>query len=529
MTNNSTHTHFNSKAQILQLSMNFNVGTLIPEDSKVRLACKIVERMDLSELSCTGPKKGRKPAVDLANFIKIILFCNSEGKFSNRKIEDFCLYDIRGHYLLGGRKAPDHATICRFQNMLKDHMDNLLTQFVEMLIEDDHVDLKSLYIDGTKIEAVANRYTFVWRKSVEKFQTKLKERVIKELGMAENSTLKEVISSVCAEFNTIRNICSKLKIQFVHGSGRRKSQEQRQYEYYLDVKEKFEAYEQHLEAMGERNSYSKTDQDATFMRMKDDHMRNGQLKPAYNIQMASSGAFIVGVMGSQHANDLHTLKPFLVKMLPKFSDRIKNIVADAGYESVENYTYLDSKRLNAYIKPSNHDTKDSKKAKGEIGRRENMQYIEHEDVYICKAGKRLVRGKDSIKKTKSGFEDINWTYICSDCKACQYNSQCIKSKRNQDSEKKTLKFSPAFAAYRKQSQANIETEEGIKERINRSIQAEGAFSKVKDGLAYNRFRHKGMKKVVADMIMVTMGINLNKLHSKILNNQVGVIEYKKTA
>ena len=311
MTNNLTHINFNPKAQFIQLSMNFNVCTLIREDSKVKLACKIVERMDLSELSCTGPKKGRKPAVDLVDFIKIILFCNSEGKFSNRKIEDFCLYDIRGHYLLGGRKAPDHSTICRFQNMLKDHMDDLLTQFAEILVEDEHVDLKSLYIDGTKIEAVANRYTFVWRKSVEKYQSKLKERMIKEFGMPEDSTLKEVISMVYNEFNSIRNTCSKFKIEFVHGSGHRKTQEQRIYEYYLDVKEKFETYQQHLEAMGGKNSYSKTDQDATFMRMKDDHMRNGQLKPAYNIQMASCGAFIVGVMGSQYANDLHTLKPFL--------------------------------------------------------------------------------------------------------------------------------------------------------------------------------------------------------------------------
>ena len=216
-------------------------------------------------------------------------------------------------------------------------------------------------------------------------------------------------------------------------------------------------------------------------------------------------------------------------MLPAYGDRVKNIVADAGYESVENYTYLESKGLKAYIKPSNHETKDTKKVREDIGRRENMQYIEHEDTYVCKAGKKLVRGKDSIKKTVSGFEDINRSYTCYDCKGCQYTSQCIKSRKNPDPEKKTLKFSPAFEAYRKQSAANIATEEGINERVNRSIQAEGAFSKVKDGLAYDRFRRKGMKKIVADMIMVAMGINLNKLHSKILNNQTGVIKYKKAA
>lgn len=376
---------------------------------------------------------------------------------------------------------------------------------------------------------MANRYTFVWRKAVEKYQSKLKDRMIKELNLSENSTLKEVMATVCARFNDIRNTCSKLKVEFVYGSGHRKTQEQRDYEYYKDVKEKFENYEQHLKAMGTRNSYSKTDHDATFMRMKDDHMRNGQLKPAYNIQMASSGAFIVGVMGSQYTNDLHTLTPFVEQMLAAYGARVKNIVADAGYESAENYAYLSGKGLKAYIKPANHETKDTKRVRNDIGRRENMQFLADEDAYVCKAGKKLIRCKDRIKKSASGFEDINHVYTCFDCKGCQYNSQCIKSRKNPDPERKILRFSPAFEAYRNQSSENIASEEGINERLNRSIQAEGAFSKVKDGLAYDRFRRRGMKKIVADMMMVAMAINLNKLHSKNQNNQTGIIEYKKAA
>lgn len=529
MRNNQTHSNFNLDVPFLQLSMNFNVDTIIPEDNKVRLVCNIVERMDLSSLSSTYSSKGRKPVLDPVTFLKVLLFCFSEGIFYTRKIEDFCNYDIRGRFLLGGRKAPDHTTICRFQNMIVDHMQDLLTQFIEILLEEGHVDLKSIYIDGTKIEAVANRYTFVWRKSVEKYQTKLKERMIKELNMPEDSSLLEVISKVNMEFNKIRNKCSKMKIQFVYGKGCRKTPQQRSYEYYQNVKEKFETYQKHLEIMGARNSYSKTDHDATFMRMKDDHMRNGQLKPAYNIQLATSGAFIVGVMGSQYANDMYTLKPFLNQMLPSYGKHIENIVADAGYESAENYAYLKSRKLNAYIKPANHETKKKKKVKEDIGRRENMHYIESEDVYICKAGKKLVRGKDRIKNTSSGFEYTIRVYTCFECKDCQYSSQCIKSRRNPNPVKKSISYSPMFEEYRKESESNLKTNEGINQRLNRSIQAEGAFSKIKDGLGYDRFRHRSMKKVVADIIMVAMGINLNKLHIKILNDQTGVIEYKKTA
>ncbi len=207
--------------------------------------------------------------------------------------------------------APDHTTINRFRNSLEAVSSDLLTQFVEILLQEGHVDLKNFYIDGTKIEAISGRYTFVWRKAVEKHQMKLVQRLIEELSLPEDSSLNDVMKSVKRHFNSIRNICTQSKIVFVHGIGKRKTQHQRDYEYFEDVINKLEKYEEHLNIMGNRNSYSKTDHDATFMRMKEDHMMNGQLKPAYNIQLASSGAFIVGVMGSQKSNDLHTLKPFL--------------------------------------------------------------------------------------------------------------------------------------------------------------------------------------------------------------------------
>ena len=378
----------------MQLRMQFDVGTYIPEDSKVRLVCKIVEEMKLDSVLSTYSILGRKPAVDPVTMLKILLFCYSEGIYSCRKIEDFCTYDTRAHFLLQGQKAPDHSTINRYRKMLEDFAPDLLTQFVEILIGEGHVNLKNIYIDGTKIEAVAGRYTFVWRKSVEKYQQKLKERIIKELSLPEDSSLDDVMQCVKREFNRIRNICSSNKILFVHGIGKRKTQDQRDYEYFKEVLDKLVKYQEHLRIMGNRNSYSKTDHDATFMRMKEDHMLNGQLKPAYNIQMASSGAFIVGVMGSQKSNDLHTLKPFLEQMMPRYGEYLINIVADAGYESVENYAYLNKKQLMSYIKPANFESSKKKKAKEDISKRENMTYLEKEDAYVCKNGKKLTRTKD---------------------------------------------------------------------------------------------------------------------------------------
>ena len=528
---NLTQLNFNQNTPAMQLRMNFNVDTYIPEDSKVRLVCNIIDEMNLEPILSTCRNRGRKPVVDPVTMLKILLFCYSEGIYTTRKIEDFCIYDTRGHYLLQGQKAPDHSSINRFRNSIVDHTTELLTQFVELLLEEGHVDLKNIYIDGTKIESRAGRYTFVWRKSVEKNQAKLAERLIPQLKLPEKSSLFDVIQAANTEFNRIRNACKKEHITFVYGIGKRKTQLQRDYEEYEEIVNRFAAYQEHLRIMGIRNSYSKTDQEATFMRMKEDHMLNGQLKPAYNIQFASNGAFIVGVIGSQKSNDLHTLIPFLEQMMPSYGEYIRSIVADAGYESIENYAYLEEHGIESYIKPVNYEQSKKKKVREDIGRKENMEYLAEEDAFVCKNGKKLKRGKDSTQVYEYGYKDTKRTYFCTECTDCPYNKQCIKTRKESTAQpsKKSIKFSPDFEQYRKKSYENITSEDGIVQRTNRSIQAEGAFSKLKDGLDYDRFRHRGMKKVVSDITLMAIGINLNKLHSKIQRHQEGVIQYKNIA
>lgn len=529
MNDNLTLYNFNRNLPFLQLSMNFNVENLIPEDGKVKLVCNIIERMDLSFISSACSKRGRKPAVDPITFLKIILFCYSEGIFHSRKIEDFCRYDLRAHFILEGKKAPDHSTICRFRNMLDESSSNILTEFVQLMIKDNHIDLKSLYIDGTKIESAANRYSFVWKKAVEKHQKSLMNKLKADLKLCDDSTLEQVRSALKANFHKVRTTCKKHKIVFVYGCGRRKPKEQKDYEYYEKSIERFDTYQRHLSMMEDRNSYSKTDIDATFMRMKDDHMRNGQLKPAYNIQLASSGGFIVAAMASQKTNDLHTLKPFLEQIESSYPKTVKNVVADAGYESTENYVYLHEKGLVSYIKPSNYEISKQKKTREDISKRENMLYIKQKDVYVCTVGKHLVRAKDQKKISSSGFEDILRRYICYECEHCEHTKECIRFSKSSAPKQKSIKFSPTFEKYQNQSRDNILTDEGIDHRINRSIQAEGAFAKIKDGLGYTRFNRKGMKKAVSDIVLVALGLNINKLLSKIQNNQSEIIHYKKSA
>ncbi len=512
--NTSSLTNYTLVNDTIQLRLNFNTEIYIQNDVKLRLVKNIIERMNLSELKKVYSSFGRKSTVNPVTMLEIIIFCYSEGIFSSREIEKSCKYDLRIRYLLDGSKAPDHSSINRFRKKILELTPDILNQMVQILIEENQIDLSSIYIDGTKIEAYANRYSFVWRGSIEKWQEKLIEKIKEELGLSKSLIPDQVLQAVTTIFKQLRKKCKQKKIKFVYGKGKRKTREQRDYELLKDWKEKLESYKKHLEIMGDyRNSYSKTDHDATFMRMKEDHMKNGQLKPAYNIQLASASGFIIGENISHHPSDMYTLKPFLMTLLENYQGKLEKIVADAGYESEENYVYLAENKLTSYIKPSNYEKLKTRKYKKEQEFRESLKYDEKQDKYISQDGKEFIRCNDRYSKRKSGYITKTKIYRCFD-----WNKEGQKTKG--------IYISETFQKYREESLKNIKSDQGIEERLNRSIQAEGAFSKIKSGLNYNRFHHRGKENIISEICLLSMGLNLNKLASKIENKNLGIIKYK---
>jgi transposase len=354
---------------------------MIPADDSVRLLNATVERMDLRKLYEAYSPYGRIGTSPKALF-KVLVYGYMSGLYSSRKIERACLRDINFMYLLGGMKAPDHNTIARFRSdRLKDIIDELFMQLTSLLAEAGELSCKTLFVDGTKLESFSNRYRFIWRKSVEKSAAKMREKMKKELP--ELSALAGVAFEYGEEIqkedlrnliNRLRNRKAKDGIIFVSGTGRRKSPVQKATEAVEEFLKRLLRYEKDLRIMGERNSYAKTDHDATFMRMKEDHMKNGQLKPAYNVTIGVDSEYVVCVTTSQDRSDGATLIPH-IKKLEKHV-RCENVVADAGFESEENYTFLEENGYLAFVKPSNYETAKTKKYRTDIGKRENMPYDE---------------------------------------------------------------------------------------------------------------------------------------------------------
>jgi transposase len=314
----------------------------IPQDDPVRLASAQLEELDYRKLYHAYSPQGRKSAAEPRIIFEVLVYGYMCGIYSTRKLEKACRKRVDFMWLLQGEPVPDYSTFARFRTgRTREAVEDLFYQFARRLEGMGEVEHNEVFIDGTKLESRANRYTFVWRKTTEKYLAKVKDAVHEEFARREipgNVTLKKLRVLVSSE----KAACEKAGISFSHGTGHRKLPEQRAYEKRCALLEKWEDYEKKLFVMGNsRNSYAKTDPDATFMHMKEDHMRNGQLKPGYNVQIAVNSEYITGVAAFPNRTDSGTLRPFLRRLEQCHGKRYRDIVADAGYESLDNYLYLE--------------------------------------------------------------------------------------------------------------------------------------------------------------------------------------------
>ena len=514
-----------------QLKLPLNIDTIIPSDDSVRLLDRFVEDLDLTALYATYDRV-RNNSITPRQMLKVVLYAAMNRLYSARDIERSCRRDINFMFLLAGSPKPDHATIARFRSLhFSEVSKDYLAKMSEWLYLNGEISGKDIFIDGTKIESCANKYTFVWKKATTKNLAKLQDRIATLVEECEELYGIRVVYDSKVTLHKMKKLRKKLYalkdsegIVFVHGIGKRKSPLQKTIETLESYSEKLKEYTKKLYVCGDRNSYSKTDTDATFMRMKEDAMLNGQLKPAYNLQHGVDSEYIVWLDVSQKPTDTGTLIPFLKDMEDHLSFKYTNIVADAGYESEENYVYIEDNGQMAFIKPSNYEISKTKKFQKDISRMENMDYDPKGDFYTCKNGKKLIAEGTRRSRTSTGYCREATIYSCKDCSGCPYKKDCIKGnncKTPIEERSKRLEVSRKFSEKRTECLERIISEEGCKLRMNRSIQAEGSFSDTKDAMGFRRYRCTGMKNVTAESILVAMAHNLNKLHSKVQNDRLG--------
>ena len=506
-----------------QLMLPMDIGEMIETEESVNTVLKLTERLDYNLLNASYERLPSARESSPKQMFQLVILGYMEDTYSTRKLESASRYDIRFMYILQGKPVPDHN---RFWSFIKHRLqgeviENLFYQLVNYLLEAGEIDLANLFVDGTKIEACANRYTFVWKKSTNKYEARLDQKMA-DLQSELTARYQEEIPTgtpldTC--YDILMGQATAQNISFVHGRGKRKTQLQRDIETlesYLQRKQKYEGYNA---TFAGRNSFSKTDPDATFMRMKDDHMMNGQLKPGYNLQLGTTGEYIVGADISSERSDKQTLIPLLDRMEKGMDGkRFETVTTDAGYESEENYKALESRGQAAFIKPQNYEKSKTRKYKTNAYLRENMPYDQDTDTYTCPAGSLFEPIYTTIRKSTSGFESTITAYECKECSTCPQKKHCTRAKGN-----RKITVSKDFITLREQSRERITSEKGIVLRLNRSIQAEGVFGVLKEDYGFRRFTRRGKINVFTETLLYAFAFNINKFHNKKKRKHEGVI------
>ena len=487
----------------------------IAENDPVRIVNAIVDSLNLESFKGLYKEKGRSP-YHPRMMLKVILYAYMNNVYSCRRIEKLLLRDI--HYIwLAGYEKPDFITINRFRNRVKGEINNIFTQVVLILSSKGFITLDVEYIDGTKIESKANKYTFVWRKSVEKNRAKLMKKISVLLDQVEDVIAQDnaVERNEKVEFtpSMLTDIISELKESLetapapVGKEEKKKCRERkRQIKQLEEHRDKLLEYDNHLTVMGERNSYSKTDPDATFMRMKEDAMNNGQTKPGYNLQIATENQFITNFALFPNPTDTLTFIPFEEMFFYRYGRFAKTTIADSGYGSEENYRFMDGNGTEAFVKYNYFHKEQKPRYKPNPFHPESLYYNKREDYYVCPMGQHMNRIGIKRGKTGSGYVTESVCYQAARCEGCPLRDQCFKAKGN-----RIMEVNHRLNEYKRQARERLTSEEGIQHRGKRCIEPEAVFAQIKYNMQYRRFRHFTKDKVTMDFAFFAIAFNIKKL------------------
>lgn len=489
----------------------------IPKDDPVRILKSVIESLDLSGFKKLYHERGRSP-YHPKMMLMVILYSYMNHVYSCRKIEKLLYRDI--YYIwLSGYQKPDFATINRFRNRVKNEIGHIFTLLVLILVEKGFVTLEVEYLDGTKIESKANKYTFVWRKSVERNREKLLEKIrvlLQQINeqmaqdkAADVDTLELTPQTLCEiskEFKEALGSAPEAKTKEEKAAQRGKNKMFKELERHG---EKLAEYNSRLQQMEGRNSISKTDPSATFMRMKEDAMCNGQTKPGYNLQISSENQFITDFALFPNPTDTLTFIPFLGSFPGRYGRFPKRVVADSGYGSEENYRFMDEAGIEGFVKYNRFHLEHRPRYKPDTFHPDSLYYNEEGDYYICPMGQRMSRSGTVQTRTEGGYISESACYRAIRCKGCPLRCLCYKAKANQ----RTIRVNHRLNAYKRKACELLTSEEGIKERGRRCIEPEAVFGQMKSNMAYRRFRHMGKDKVVMDFTFFAIAFNIKKLCS----------------
>lgn len=499
---------FKNYNQEMQHILPPSLEDLINVGSPVYLINEIIEKLDLSELHSTY-EGGGCSSYNPKLLLKVIVYGYLNNIYSSRNLEKAVGRDIEFMYLANFQR-PSHNTINRFRGKrLKNIIEDIFKQIVLELVERGYISLEKISLDGTKIEANANKYTFTWKKMIQYHRGQLIENLKELMEYCDSICKKE--EQIGAEINLditseeIKEIATKIKMKLSENpkaSPRMKEKAKKAVEEYP---ERNTEYLEKLEILGERNSYSKTDNDATFMRTKEDNMRSSSLKPCYNLQISTTEQVIVNYSLHQNAADTTTLAKHLTKLKEMYGEMPREVIADAGYGSEENYQFMEEENIIPYVKYNTYSEEKKEKNK-KIFDSSKLFYNEELDFYVCPMGQRMFNTGERKKKTDTGYEQRIKRYEAQNYDNCPLKGMCNKKQGN-----RIIERNERGSKYREKAKRLLDSEKGIEYQNKRRIDVETVFGNIKRNKRFRQFNLRGLIKCGIEMGLICIAHNLTKL------------------
>lgn len=482
---------------------------LIPQSHPVRVVNQVIDAINLDPL-LKKYKVGGCSSYHPRMLLKVIVYGYLSNIYSSRKLEAATRENLYFMWLTG-MEQPDHNTINRFRSdRLKGVIKNVFTQVVVMMAESGHVDLKKVYTDGTKIESAANRYTFVWGKRIKSSRERIAKQLEELWNYTQEIAKEELKDTTPTSFDSMDPEAVRKTVQQIDEALKDKPVDKKIKQKVNYAKrnwpDKLDQYNKDEEVLGDRGSYSKTDNDATFMRMKEDHMKNGQLKPGYNTQISTSDQIITNYTIHQNPGDTTTLKPHLESFKHEYGFLPSELTADAGYGSEENYEYLEENNIDAYVKYNHFDREQSQKGKATpLSNVDNLYYNKEQDCYFCPMGQRMefIGHKNEI--SKAGHKKLLSLYKSQNCNGCPVRGACHKSKGD-----RIIEVNRRLNALKANARARLLSERGVMHRKKRPVDVEPVFGILKQNKGFRQFMLRGIDKVNIEFGLLAIAHNIKK-------------------
>lgn len=508
MKETSKNLHFKHYDQNQPMLLPPSLDELIEANHPVRVVSHVIDQINIDVL-LKQYKPGGTSVYHPRMLLKVMVYCYLTNIFSSRKMEAGLKENIHLMWLSGMSK-PDHNTLARFRSeRLKDSLRQIFGQIVGLLVEEGLVSIKQLYTDGTKIEANANKYSFVWGRAIKTSKKRIAKQLDDLWSYTQQVAEEELKDQQLVDFNEIdsqkvRQTIDKID-RALEGKSVDKKVKQKLNYARKNWPDKLDDYEKKEATLGKRNSFSKTDPDATFMRMKEDHMLNGQLKAGYNLQMSTSDQFIINYSLHQNPTDTLTFIPHLEQYNDLYGSCPVLVCADAGFGSEENYQYLEEQEIDGYVKYNYFHKEQSRKWKEDPFKTDNLHYNKSNDTMTCPMGQQMENIGEKERVTASGFKQQYTRYQAKNCEGCSLRSSCHKAKGN-----RIVEINHELRRHKKKARKKLLSEEGKKHRSKRPADVEAVFGAIKHNKGFRRFNLRGLDKVAIETGLLAIAHNLAK-------------------